>query len=353
MSDEGAQILELIGLTIGEMEKVMEELGQPRYRAHQVLDWLYKKGAGDFTELSNIPTSLREELQKAGWFFPSVRVRMALGARDGTKRYLFQLKDGQEVEGVLIPEENRKTVCFSTQVGCGMGCAFCATGRSGLVRNLTAGEIVDQVLRIGLEGKVRISNAVAMGQGEPLANYDQVIKAIRLMNADYALGIAARRLTISTCGLIPGIYRLAKEELQINLAVSLHSTDPEKRSELVPVNKTYPLSLLYQACKDYAETTGRRVTLEYTMIKGENDSEKDLQGLTAFAKGWLSHINLIPFNPVPGTAYLGSEKKRVDYFKKSLLQQGVPVSIRESRGEDVWAACGQLRATLAIKGNGE
>lgn len=345
--------MELIGLTIEEMEKVMADLGQPRYRAHQVADWLYKKGAGDLSELGNIPSSLREELQNAGWLLPSVRIRMVLSAQDGAKRYLFRLRDGQEVEGVFIPEDKRKTVCFSTQVGCGMGCAFCATGRSGLVRNLTAGEIVDQVLRIGCEGKVRISNAVAMGQGEPLANYDQVIKAIRLMNADYALGIAARRLTISTCGLVSGIYRLAEENLQINLAVSLHSTDPEKRDELIPVNKTYPLTLLHQACKDYAETTGRRVTLEYTMIKGENDGEQDLQGLAAFAKGWLSHINLIPFNQVPGTAYRGSHKERIEYFQNYLRQLGIPVSIRESRGEEVWAACGQLRAALAFKGNGE
>jgi len=345
--------LELIGLTMEEMEKVLVELGQPRYRAYQIMDWLYKKGVGDLGEMGNIPVSLRKQLQNAGWLLPSVRIRMGLSAQDGTKRYLFQLRDGQEVEGVFIPEDKRKTVCFSTQVGCGMGCAFCATGRNGLVRNLTAGEIVDQVLRIGHEEKARISNAVAMGQGEPLANYDQVIKAIRLLNADYALGITVRRLTISTCGLVPGIYRLAEEGLQINLAVSLHSTDPEKRDELVPVNKTYPLTLLYQACKDYAETTGRRVTLEYTMIKGENDREKDLQGLAAFAKGWLSHINLIPFNQVPGTTYGGSSKERMEYFRKHLRQLGIPVSIRESRGEEVWAACGQLRAALTFEGNGE
>lgn len=345
--------MELIGLTIEEMEKVLAELGQPRYRAHQIMDWLYKKGARDLGDLGNVPISLRKQLQNAGWFLPSVRISMVLSAQDGVKRYLFRLRDGQEVEGVFIPEDKRKTVCFSTQVGCGMGCAFCATGRSGLVRNLTAGEIVDQVLRIGGEEKARISNAVAMGQGEPLANYDQALKAIRLLNADYALGIAARRLTISTCGLVPGIYRLAKENLQINLAVSLHSTDPGKRDKLVPVNKAYPLTLLHQACKDYAETTGRRVTLEYTMIKGENDREKDLQGLAAFAKGWHSHINLIPFNQVPGTAYRGSSKERMEYFQKHLRQLGIPVSIRESRGEEVWAACGQLRAALTFKGNGE
>ena len=341
--------MELIGETLEQLEKVMEKWGHPLYRARQITVLLYQRGARDFSELTNIPSSLRRQLQEAGWRLPSVHIRTAFEAKDGTKRYLFRLIDGREVEGVFIPEQKRKTVCFSTQVGCGMGCAFCATGQQGFSRNLTAGEIIDQVLSIGLERDIRISNVVAMGQGEPLANYEQVLKAVRIINADYGLGIAARRLTISTCGLVPAIHRLAAEELQINLAVSLHCANDVKRNELVPVNRSYSLGVLHQACVDYAEATGRRVTLEYIMIKDVNDSQDDLNKLIEFSRGWLCHINLIPFNPIPDRTFESSPMKRIHYFNQVLKENGIASSIRQERGAEIAAACGQLQAHSLAK----
>lgn len=335
--------MELVGATLRELEELSEKFGEPKYRGRQLAKWLYKKGAGNFDEMTDLPLAFRENLEKAGFTPLSLEIELVQEASDGTKKYLFRLKDGRHVEGVFIPEEKRKTVCFSTQVGCAMGCAFCATGRGGFVRNLSAGEIVDQIRRVGLECGARITNAVAMGQGEPLANYEAVMKAICLINADYGLNMAARQITVSTCGLIHGIYKLAEEKIQINLAVSLHSTKEKTRDYLVPVNKRNPLSHLLKACRDYAARTNRRVTLEYIMIKGFNDTEDELYGLVNFCRGWLCHVNLIPANPVPGTPFQPSEKGRVNRFLSTLRENGVAASVREERGGEIAAACGQLR----------
>ncbi len=340
--------MEIIGVTLEELEEIVTGFGEPRYRAQQLMEWIYKKGVADLSAMSNLPIAFQRCLQEAG-FSPSVLlVEGAKQATDGTKKYLFRLQDGLDIEGVYIPEERRKTVCFSTQAGCAMGCAFCATGQKGLHRNLTTGEIVDQVLKIGNDRQTRITHAVAMGQGEPLANYDATLKALKLLNADYGLQIAARHLTVSTSGVVPAIYRLAKEETQINLAISLHATNDQLRSELIPLNRTYPLAVLIKASRSYARTTNRRVTLEYIMIEGVNDGEQDLKGLLMLTAGWLCHVNLIPYNSIPDSPYRPSQPRTRRKFLKTLQNHRVAVSIRQERGAEVEAACGQLRRRLNL-----
>ena len=344
----GAACLQIIGLNLEEVEELVLKLGEPRYRARQLLDWVYKKGVDDFGQMSNLPALFRQRLEAHGLTGGSITKAGAEEAADGTKKYLFRLPDGFCVEAVYIPEQKRKTVCFSTQVGCAVGCTFCATGQQGFKRNLTAGEIVDQVRKIGLDQRTRISHAVAMGQGEPLANYAATIKALRLLNADYGLQMAARHLTVSTSGIVPAIYRLSDEELQINLALSLHATADQLRSALIPLNRTYPLAQVIQACRDYAAKTKRRVTLEYIMLAGVNDGEADLARLVDLAKGWLCHVNLIPYNPVPAAPYRPSPPRTRQRFLGFLQKHGVAASIRQERGAEVNAACGQLRQHLKL-----
>lgn len=340
--------MKITGLNLEELEDLVSELGEPRYRARQLLDWVYKKGIDDLGLMGNLPALFRQRLQERGHTVDAVCKVGAEEAPDGTKKYLFRLTDGHCVEAVYIPEEKRKTVCFSTQVGCAVGCTFCATGQQGFKRNLTTAEIVDQVRKIGQDRQTRISHAVAMGQGEPLANYAATLKAIRLLNADYGLQMAARQLTISTSGIVPAIYRLADEKLQINLALSLHATDDQLRSRLIPLNRTYPLAQVMAACRDYAAKTKRRVTLEYIMLAGINDGEADLQRLAKLAQGWLCHVNLIPYNPVPAVDYRPSSHRVRHRFLRFLQEHGVAVSIRQERGAEVNAACGQLRQHLKL-----
>ncbi|HEY8392957.1 MAG TPA: 23S rRNA (adenine(2503)-C(2))-methyltransferase RlmN [Capillibacterium sp.] len=335
-------------LDLKEIEALLGELGQPPYRARQLLDWVYKKGTDDFKAMSNLPAALQNCLAELGWRVGPLTVAGSREAGDGTKKYLFRLPDGLTVEAVYIPEEKRKTVCFSTQVGCAVGCLFCATGQQGFQRNLTVGEMVDQVRKIGQDRKTRITHVVAMGQGEPLANYDRTLKAIRLFNADYGLKLAARHITVSTSGIVPAIYRLAGEELQLNLALSLHATDDQLRSRLVPMNRTYPLAQVMKACRDYAARTKRRVTLEYIMIEGVNDGEADLRRLVELTRGWLCHVNLIPYNPVPTVPFRPSPPRIRQHFLRTLEASKVAASIRQERGGEIEAACGQLRQQLKL-----
>lgn len=341
--------LEILGMTLQEVEELVTNLGQPRYRAQQMMKWVYKQGIDDFEGMSNLPFAFQRQLLEIGLVTSVLTEDAAQQAPDGTKKYLFRLQDGLNVESVFIPEERRRTVCFSTQAGCAVGCVFCATGQKGFHRNLTTAEIVDQVRSIGIEQKTRITHAVAMGQGEPLVNYVATLKAIKLLNAEYGLGIAARHLTLSTSGVVPAIYRLAEEEIQLNLAISLHATRDQLRSKLIPLNRTYPLSVLMQAGRSYAESTKRRVTLEYIMINGVNDGEEDLNGLLTITAGWLCHVNLIPYNSIPGARYRPSAATTIRRFFKTLQRHNVAVSIRQERGAEVEAACGQLRQRLNQK----
>ncbi len=334
--------VDIKALGVAGLANALADLGEPRYRTGQVLRWLYKRGAVSFDDMTDISTALREAL--AGRFALSrpVLVERQVSEFDGTRKYLWRLSDDSHVESVGLPGPGRLTVCFSTQAGCAMGCSFCATGRGGFVRNLQCGEIVDQVAMVGEDFGERVSNAVAMGQGEPLLNYDAVLDALRIMNARDGLGIGARHLTISTCGILSGIERISTEPEQYTLAVSLHSAVQRTRDELMPGMRSAPLPRLRARVQEYAERTGRRPTFEYALIDGVNDTDDELRALVAFCKGLLCHVNLIPANSVPGTRMRRSDGERAAHFARILSSAGIETSLRAERGSDIDAACGQL-----------
>jgi 23S rRNA (adenine2503-C2)-methyltransferase len=341
--------LNIKGLTINELQDYLSSMNLPKFRAVQIFEWLYQRNACSWEEMTNLPKSLRQSFAEHGLDLGCLTVVDQAAAPDQTVKYLFELDDRQSVESVFIPETDRNTVCFSTQVGCGMGCVFCATGQKGLIRNLSAAEIIDQVLSISRMTRMTINNLVAMGQGEPLANYEALMKAIRIINDPQGIGIGARHITISTCGLIPKIYQLAGESLQVNLAISLHAADDELRTQLMPINKTYPLSELFKACRDYTMKTGRRLTFEYALIRDVNDRAVDLQKIIERFAGLgersraLYHINLIPFNPIPASQLTRSTPQRVKEFAASLHRAGIETTIRKERGAGLAASCGQLQ----------
>ena len=333
----------LVGMTRKAIYELMISFGEPKFRGDQILNWLYRSNTCEIQMMTNLPSGFRQRLVDEDWKAYALSVQQTRRAEDGTERFLFHLFDGECVEGVYLPERDRDTVCLSSQVGCGIGCAFCATGQAGLVRNLDASEMVDAVRQIGIAKSKRISHVVVMGQGEPFSNYKQLLKALEVINADYGMGLAARHITVSTAGVVPRIVDFARENHQYNLAISLHATDNYLRDGLIPLNKKYPLEELRQAAIFYTKETNRRVTLEYLMIEGVNDRQSDLKGLVEFSKGWLCHINLIRYHSVPGKQWKASSAATLQYFLKELTKAGVPASLRRSRGEEVAAACGQLR----------
>lgn len=320
---------------------LVTELGQPRYRADQLLHWLYGRNVTSYAEMTDLPAGFREVLGGRLALIPP-RVLQRQISTDGTRKYLIRLADGVTVETVGLPTEDRLTVCFSTQAGCAMGCSFCATGTSGLVRDLGPGEMVDQLNVVAADFSARVTNAVAMGQGEPFANYDATLAALRLMNHPKGLGIGARHLTVSTCGLVAGINRFATEPEQFTLAVSLHSAVQATRDRLMPGVRGLPLSRLREALADYAATTGRRPSVEYALVAGVNDSDDELEALTAFCQGLLIHVNLIPVNPATSTDLQRPEPSVIAHFERVLRAAGIEVSTRTERGGDIDAACGQL-----------
>ncbi len=338
--------MDVVGLFPEELKTWLAERQIVSFRADQIFSWLHRHAVESFSDMTNLPDEIIRTLTatfKSPWPLELVTSRLSL---DGTEKYLFSLRDGAAIEAVLIPEDIRQTLCISTQVGCAMGCSFCATGKSGYTRNLSLAEIVAQVLwvqhRLRELGKT-ISNVVYMGMGEPLANYEAVLGSARLLNHPKGLSLGARRLTISTCGLVPQIRALAEEDIQLNLAISLHAVTDAKRSQVMPVNKRFPIQELMEACDYYTERTGRRVSYEYALIRGFNDQVTEAQGLRDLLKGRLCHVNLIPINPV------GEEKRpparSIAEFAKVLEDGFIPVSIRKERGTDIEAACGQLRQT--------
>jgi 23S rRNA (adenine2503-C2)-methyltransferase len=331
------------GLSREQIDALVADLGQPRYRAGQIVRWLYARGALSYDEMTDLPASLRAMLAER-LSLPSARVlERQVSAEDGTRKYLLELAGGTAVETVGLPASDRLTACISTQAGCAMGCAFCATGMGGLVRDLAPGEMIDEVRAVSDDFGRRVTNVVAMGQGEPFANYDAVLAALRYMNSADGLGIGARHITVSTCGLVPSIRRLAEEPEQFTLAVSLHSAVQRTRDRLMPGVRGMPLASLRTALADYARITGRRPSLEYALIEGVNDTEDELEALVAFARGMLVHVNLIPANPVRGSALGRSSAERVRRFVSRLAQAGVEVTARVERGADIDSACGQLR----------
>jgi len=322
------------------------ELGQPRYRADQIVRWVYGRGVVSFDDMTDLPAGLRGSL--AGRLaFPSPSVVRRQTSSDGTRKFLLELADGATVETVGLPTDGRLTVCFSTQAGCPMACAFCATGAAGFARDLGPGEMVDQLRVVSEDFGARVTNAVAMGQGEPFANYDATLGALRLMNSPHGLGIGARHLTVSTCGLIPGIKRFAEEPEQFTLAISLHSAVQTTRDHLMPGVRGMPLHDLREALVAYSERTGRRPSLEYALIRDVNDSDAQLDALVEYCRGLLIHVNLIPINPVSESEFGRSSAERVGEFERRLRASGTETSVRTERGADIDAACGQLRQRSA------
>ncbi len=334
----------IVGLSLEELEKLVASLGHPRYRAKQLYHWVYQKSAASLEQMANLPNQLLKTLGTVR--FSPLEVVTKRTSVDGTVKLLFRTLDGQLVETVMIPDGDRTTVCVSSQVGCAMGCTFCATGQQGFTRNLSAQEIVGQILSVQqLEGN-RVTNVVYMGMGEPLLNYDEVIKSIKIINDEQGLNIGIRHLTVSTCGIVPGILRLADEGLQLVLAVSLHSADELQRAEMMPVSRAYPLSTLMSACQQYWEKTGRRVTFEYALIAGVNDSRESAEQLVELVSQLQCHINLIPINPVANTGFERSQEQSVRRFAQKLERAGVSATVRKERGTDIEAACGQLKGKV-------
>ncbi|MBO8127685.1 MAG: 23S rRNA (adenine(2503)-C(2))-methyltransferase RlmN [Peptococcaceae bacterium] len=335
--------LALKDLDLAALEKQVVAWGQPRYRGRQLAEWIFKKGVTDFDDMTNLPADFRSQLQHEAEITRLVVLKKLVSDSGDTVKYLFGLADGGAVEGVLMKHNYGRTACVSTQVGCRMGCLFCASALGGWERNLTAGEIYDQVLTIQKDEGCRISHIVVMGTGEPLDNYEHTMRFIDNISAPYGLLISPRRITLSTCGLVPAIRRLAGERRGLTLAVSLHAPNDELRNRLVPVNRRYPLGELIPACRDYAAATGRRVSLEYALLRGYNDRPELAHQLAELSSGWLCHVNLIPVNVVPERGFYPPSRKRIQYFKNILMQHGIPVTIRKEMGADINAACGQLR----------
>lgn len=328
-----------------QLKQVVADFGEPSFRASQIEQWLWQKGACSFDEMTNLSKELRGKL-KSSYRLDIPKLIEKQVSSDGTRKYLFELYDGITIETVGIPssDERRLTVCFSTQAGCAMGCVFCATGRGGFVRNLSIGEMFDQVRLVGEDFERRVSNVVAMGQGEPFNNYDACLQALRTMNSNQGLNIGSRHITVSTCGITNQIDRFAQEPEQFTLAVSLHSAIQETRDQLMPGVRGYPLPQLKEAIKHYGDTTRRRPTFEYAAIAGYNDDDAHIDALVEFCHGLLCHVNLIPLNPIDKdspNAYL-EPSPRLNEIQNELSRQGIEVSIRNSRGKDIDGACGQL-----------
>jgi 23S rRNA (adenine2503-C2)-methyltransferase len=329
-------------LTLEQIEALIASLGKESYRARQVMKWLYQRNALSFLEMTNLSREFRDRLEELAVIAEPHLERVQCSA-DGTKKVLFRLADGISVESVLIPGRNHWTACLSTQAGCAMGCTFCLTGRQGLSRNLLPSEIAGQmtVLRRQTPEGPAVKNIVLMGMGEPLANYDHTVKAIQILTSDHGLGFSNRKITVSTCGLAPQIVRLGRE-ICVNLAISLNAPDDLRRSELMPVNRTYPLQTLLEACRDYPMPGRRMLTFEYILMAGINDSPEDARQLIRLLKGIRCKLNLITFNEFPGSPFRTPSPETVSAFQQVLLDHHYTAILRASRGRDILAACGQL-----------
>ncbi len=334
--------IDLKGLDAQEIEEWATSQGLESYRGRQIREWAFKKLAVSFQDMTNLPKEMRTLLEERASLCPSERVKIQV-SKDGTRKYLFQLKDGHFIESVLIPERDHFTLCISTQVGCAMGCGFCLTGKPGLKRNMTPGEIIDQVVQVkrSMDEPERLTNVVLMGMGEPLANYSAVTKALGNLIAEDGMNFSHRKVTLSTCGLVPQIKKLGKR-ITVNLAVSLNAADDETRSSLMPVNRKYPLKHLIQACRAFPLPNRRMITFEYILIKGINDRDEDAVRLVRLISGMRAKVNLIPLNPLPGLDMSPSPIERILHFQNILIENHFTAMIRQSKGQDISAACGQL-----------
>jgi 23S rRNA (adenine2503-C2)-methyltransferase len=335
--------IDLAELEVPELEAVLESRGAERFHARQLYSWIYRRGVTDFDLMTDLSRALRTRLQDE--FTTSTPVIVSdERSVDGTRKFVLQLGDGRRIESVFIPDTPSMTFCISTQVGCAMSCGFCLTGKMGLVRNLTAGEIAGQVrVLAAATGLLDFPfNIVLMGMGEPLHNYDATMKALRMLHSEHGLAVSPRRVTLSTVGIVPGLERLAQEPLMPNLAISLHATTDEQRTALVPPNKKYPLADILEACRRFPLKKRSRITFEYVLLADVNDTPEDARRLAKLLAGIKSKVNLIPLNPAPGIAYQRPSDERVDRFAQILADRYITVSVRKSRGRDIRAACGQL-----------
>lgn len=334
-----------------ELEELIKGLGQPAYRARQIFHYFHAEKQADLSNAQTLPVSLRRELEK--YPIRSAEIARVFYSQDGSRKYLFRMFDGSVIETVFMPYEDRNTICISSEVGCLMGCTFCASTKASFVRRLQAEEILAQIYLVEKDTNLRIDNIVLMGIGEPLDNYDEVLRFIRLVTSPMGKNLSARAITLSTSGLVPGIYRLAEEKIPINLAISLHATTDALRQRTMPIARKYSIREIFAASQYYFEQTGRRVSFEYVLIHGENDTIEDQKRLVSLLKGPQFHINLIPLNEIREYQGKAAGMNRLKLFEHQLNQQGVHTTIRNKRGEDIDAACGQLRILYEQTGGSE
>ncbi len=328
--------------SLDELKEELKAIGEKPFRAEQIFKWLYQEKVISFEEMTNLSLTLREKLVQ-NYTMDNFGILQKQESSDGTIKYLFDLLDGNAIETVLMSYHHGYSICVSSQVGCKMGCKFCASTGINFIRNLSSGEIVEQILAVEQDAGVTISNVVFMGIGEPLDNYDHVVKAIRLINHPKGLNIGARHISISTSGLVPKIEDLAKENIQCTLSISLHATTNEKRSEMMPVNTRYPIEELLEACRNYTKLTHRRISFEYALAKDKNDNLEDAKRLVNLLKGMLCHVNLIPINPIEKGTFKKASNENIIRFRDYLNDHGIVATIRRELGSDIDAACGQLR----------
>ena len=325
-----------------ELKEELKSIGEKPFRAEQIFKWLYQDKVKSFDDMTNLSLELREKL-KENYTICNFKILKKQESSDGTKKYLFDVLDGNAIETVLMSYHHGYSICVSSQIGCKMGCKFCASTGIKFVRSLTSGEIVEQILAVEQDENIRISNIVFMGIGEPLDNFDNVINAVKIINNPKGLNIGARHISISTSGLVPMIYKLAEQNTQCTLSISLHATTNEKRSSMMPVNNAYNIEELIQACKDYIKVTNRRISFEYALAKDNNDNLEDAKRLVKLLKGMLCHVNLIPINKIENGAYSKSSNENIMKFRDYLNDHGIVATIRRELGSDIDAACGQLR----------
>ncbi len=334
---------DLRSLSYSELTSLMEQLNEKKFRTTQVYEWIHKKLAHSYDEMSNIPKSLKEKLAGVVSFEPLKEVERYVSKLDGTTKFLLELSDGNIIETVLMKYHHGNSVCISSQVGCRMGCRFCASTLGGLTRHLTVAELLGQIYYIQKTTGERVSNVVVMGTGEPFDNYDNIVKFIHMLTDEKGLNISQRNITVSTCGLVERIYDLAKEQFSITLAISLHAPNDEMRKELMPIANKYTISQIMEACDYYIKETGRRITFEYSLVAGVNDKEEHAKELIRRLSGKLCHVNLIPVNPIDERDYKRSTKDSVEAFAKILEKNHINATVRREMGSDIQAACGQLR----------